>query len=91
MHEIDKSSHYDSHKECRNRDFESRLKNTYGMKSLNDMNRIHNNKVNNTSGWNLLHAILNSSKRTKNMNIHYYPILHVCMNTSRGKAKFKEF
>ena len=61
------------------------------MKSLNDMNRIHNKDVNNIHECNLLHGILNSSKRTKNMNIHYYPILHVFMNTSRGKAKLREF
>ena len=31
------------------------------------------------------------SKLTKNTNIQYSPILHVCINAGRGKAKFKYF
>ena len=40
------------------------------------MNRILDKDVNNIYECNLLHGILNSSKRTKNVNSHYYPILH---------------
>ena len=49
------------------------------MKSLNNMNPIHDNKVNKFDECNLLHDILNPSKHIK--NIHYYPILHGCINT----------
>ena len=61
------------------------------MNSLNDVNCIHDNKNNNISECNLLHGILNSSKRTKNTNRHYYFILDGWMNTYRGKVKFKKF
>ena len=44
------------------------------MKSLNDMNRMHNCKINNKSEWNLLHDIPNPPTRPKNINIHYSPI-----------------
>ena len=69
--------------------FESQLKNITYKKSLNIMNHIHNNKANNISKWNLLHDILNTSKHTKNINRHYYLILHVCMNTRKGKETIK--
>ena len=49
------------------------------------MNHIHDNEVNNIAECNLLHGILKFSKLPKNMNSHYSPILHVCMNTSKGK------
>ena len=55
------------------------------------MTRIHNNEVKNIAECNLLHDIINPPKRAKNLNSHYYPILHVCMNTRKGKAKFKNF
>ena len=55
------------------------------------MTRIHNNEVNNTSECNSLHEIINPPKCAKNLNSHYSPILHVCMNTRKGKAKFKNF
>ena len=55
------------------------------------MNRIHDNKVNNISEYNLLNAILNLSKLTKKIDIHYYPILHGCMDTRRGKLIFRNF
>ena len=55
------------------------------------MTRIHNNEVNNISEFNLLHNIINPPKRTKKLNSHYSPILHVCMNIRKGKAKFKNF
>ena len=55
------------------------------------MTRIQNNEVKNISECNLLHDIINPSKRTKNLNSHYSPILHGCMNTRKGKSKFKNF
>ena len=55
------------------------------------MTRIHNNEVNNINECNLLHDIINPSKRTKTSNIHYLPILHGCVNTRKGKAKFTTF
>ena len=30
-------------------------------------------------------------KHTKYINIHYYPILHVCMNTRRRNVKYKKY
>ena len=53
------------------------------------MNIIHDNNVNNVNELNLLHDILNPSKRTKNINSHYCPILDVCMNTRRSGAIFE--
>ena len=41
---------------------------------------IHDNEVNNIAECNLLHDIINPHKRAKNINIHYSPILHVCMD-----------
>ena len=55
------------------------------------MKRIHNNEVKNIDEFNLIHYIINPPKRAKNLNIHYSSILHGCMNTRRGKAKFKNF
>ena len=81
LYELNKLSLNDSLKEWRKRAFESKLENMYDMKSLNDINCIHLNKVNNIAEWNLLHVILNTSKLTKNINIYYNPILNVCMNT----------
>ena len=66
-------------------------KNTYGIENQNDMTRIHDNKVNKIDERNLLHDIINSLKHTKNLNIHYYPISYGCMNTGKGRAKFKNF
>ena len=53
------------------------------------MNYIHNNEVNKLAECNLLHDMLNPSKCTKNKNSHYSPIIHGCMNTHKGRAKFK--
>ena len=61
------------------------------MKRPNDMNRKHKNEVNNISECNLLQDILNPSRRTKHINNHYSPILYACMNTRKGRAKFKNF
>ena len=55
------------------------------------MTRIHNNGVNNITECNLLHDIINPPKRAKILNNHYSPILHGCMNTKKGRAKFKNF
>ena len=55
------------------------------------MNCIHDNEVNNIAECNLLHDIPNSSKFTKNINSHYSPILHGCLNTHMGKSKIKNF
>ena len=61
------------------------------MKILNIMHDIHDTKVNNIAEWNLIHDILNPSKRTKNTNSNYPPILHGYLNTCQGKAKFNSF
>ena len=53
------------------------------------MTCIHDNKVNNISEWNVLHDILNPHKTNENWNIHYYHILHGCMNTRNVKSRFK--
>ena len=55
------------------------------------MTRINDNGVNNTAEYNLLHDIVNPPKRTKKLNIHYSTIIHGCMNTRKGKARFKKF
>ena len=61
------------------------------MKCFNSMNCIYDNKINNIAECNLLHDMLNPSKRTKDINSHYSPILHGYMNTRKGKEKFKIF
>ena len=75
-----------SHKELRRRAFEGKLENIFDMKSLNYIHCIYDIKVINISKLNLLHDILNPSKCTKNINIHYSPILHGCKNTRKGKS-----
>ena len=55
------------------------------------MTLIDNNEVNNIAEFNLLYDIINPPKRAKNLNSHYDPILHGCMNTRKVKAKFKNF
>ena len=55
------------------------------------MMRINNNEVKNIAECNLLHDIINPPKRANKLNIHYPPILHGCMNTRKGKSKFKFF
>ena len=60
------------------------------MKRLNCMNFIHDNEVNKISEYNLLHDILNPPKRNTNMNIHYSPILHGCMNAQKGRDFFSK-
>ena len=55
------------------------------------MTRIQNDEVKNICECNVIHDIVNLPKRAKNLDSHYSPILHRCMNTRRGKAKFKNF
>ena len=55
------------------------------------MASMHGNEVNKTAGYNLLHDILNPSKHTNNLNIHYSPILYGWMNTRKGRARDKKF
>ena len=55
------------------------------------MNCIHDNKANNISECNLLHDIINPPKNSKILNSHYSPILHICVNNRKGKAKLKNF
>ena len=52
---------------------------------------IHDKEVKNIAELNLLHDTINTPKRDKNINSHYYPILRGCINIRRGKAKFKNF
>ena len=52
------------------------------------MIHIHDKEVNNIAEFNLLHDITNPTKRAKNINSYYYPILHECLNTRKGRAKF---
>ena len=80
-----------SRKELRKGAFEGKLENIFDMKSLNYIHCIHDSKVINIDKLNLLHEILNPSKCTKNINIHYSHILHGCMNTHRGKADLITF
>ena len=70
---------------------ESKLKYIYDMKILNGINHIDDKKVDHTAEWNLPHGILNYYKRTKNINSHYSPIIHGCMNTHRGISRVKNF
>ena len=55
------------------------------------MTHIYDNEVNNIAECNLLNDIINPPKRAKTFNIHYSPILHGCINTRKGTAKFKTF
>ena len=55
------------------------------------MTHVYNNKVRNKSECNLLHDIINPPKCAKKLNIHYSPIIYRCMNTRKGRAKFKNF
>ena len=55
------------------------------------MIHIHEKEVNKIAEYNLLHDIINTHKHTKNLKSHYSPILHGCMNTRFGRARFKNF
>ena len=55
------------------------------------MIHIHEKEVNKISECNLLHDIINPHKRAKKLKSDYSPILHGCMNTRKGRLKFKNF
>ena len=55
------------------------------------MTRIHNYEVKNIAKCNLIHDIINPPKRDNQLSSHYSDILHGCIHTRRGKAKFKIF
>ena len=55
------------------------------------MNCIHESSVNKISEYSLLHEIINPSKQTKTIDSHYSTIIHGCMNTRKGKARFRNF
>ena len=71
--------------------FEIKPKIIYDTKRQKGMNSIHDNKVNSIAKWNLLYDILNSSKRNINIDRHYYPIIHVCINTQNIKENLKNY
>ena len=58
---------------------------------MNGMTCIQRNKLNQLARCKLPHDILNPSKRTKILNSPYSCILNGCMNTERGRSKFKNF
>ena len=51
----------------------------YEVEIQDVMTCIHDNEVNNISKCNLMHDIPNRLKRTKQLNIHESPIIHVCI------------
>ena len=55
------------------------------------MVHIHDKEVNTISEFNLIHDMINPPKRAKILNIHYPPIIHIYMNTRKGRSKFKNF
>ena len=71
--------------------FERKIENIYVMKILNNVNCVHDTKANNISEWNLGNDKPNNSKCTKDINSQYYPIIHVFMNTHRGKEKINRY
>ena len=73
------------------RAFERKIENAYDIEIHNGMTCIHGNKVNKIYECNLLQDMINNSKQTKTLNIHYSPILHVCMNTQKGRSELKNF
>ena len=54
------------------------------------MTCIYNNEVKNIYERNLIHNIINTPKRVRNINTHYSPILHGCMNTRKNRARFRK-
>ena len=71
--------------------FECKQKNPYGIENRNDMTHIHDKEVNKIAECNLLHDIINPSNHAKNVNSHYSPIIHGCINTRKSREKFKNF
>ena len=68
-----------------------KFESSYIIEDTNEMIYIHDKEVNKISECNLLHDIINPPKRAKNLNSHYSPILNVCMNTRKGRSRFKNF
>ena len=60
------------------------------MKIPNGTNCTNNNEVNKIPEYNLLHNIINRSKRIKRYN-HHSLILHGCMNTLNDRNLFLFF
>ena len=56
-----------------------------------DHPHIYEKEVNETAKCNLLRDIINRTRIAKNLKSHYSTIMHVCMNTRKGKLKFKNF
>ena len=75
--------------EWHRRAFYCKQENTYGIENQNDMKCVHYNEVNKISECNLLHYILNPPKITKQLNSHYYYILHGCMNTKKANQSLR--
>ena len=50
----------------------------------NKMIYMHDNEVNNIAEWYLLHDITNPPKHAKNINSHYSPIFHGCINIRKS-------
>ena len=46
--------------------------------------------MNKIAECNLINDIINPPQRTKNLNNHKSPILHGCMNTQKGRERFKK-
>ena len=55
------------------------------------MTCIHDNELKNIAECKLLHDRTNPPKFTKTLNSYFSPIIHGCMNTRKGKFKFKNF
>ena len=55
------------------------------------MTCIHENEVNIMAQYNLLHDIINNSKRTKKLKIHHSPIWNGYINTQKDRANFNNF
>ena len=55
------------------------------------MKKYSNNDSNKEIECSLLNQIYIPTKRAKEPNVHYYPILQVCMNTSKGRENIKNF
>ena len=49
---------------------------------------IHDKEVCKIAELNLLYDIIHPFKRTKILNINCYTVIHGCMNTTYGRAKF---
>ena len=60
------------------------------IENRNEMIYIHDNKVKNIPECNLLHDIINPPKCAKIYIIYYSPIMHGCMNTGKGRSRFKK-